>query len=121
MHVRKGLNVEEKAKVKEHYSHVSVMHGKLRVRDPNTYAEIFQETSKDATGLIFGLMVEFHPTPSAYGKKFSDFHEVLHLDIHLGPSVPLYLYAKIVPRDSSCGCQKKVKFAPEADPCQENP
>lgn len=120
VHVRKGLSSEEKALVKEHYSHVSVMHGKMKVRDPNTYAEIFQETSRDATGQIFSIQVEFQPSPSSYGKKFTILHEILHLDVHLGPSVPLHLHAKIVPKDSSCACMKRVKFlSPEKDFCHE--
>lgn len=105
VHVRKLPNVEEKLKIKEHYSHMNV---KSKVRDPNTYAEIFQETSADVTGEVFSILVEFQPNSSVYGKKYMEFHEILHLDIHLGPSVPLHLHAKLLPSDHKpCNCVKK--------------
>lgn len=111
VHVRKSLNLEEKTKIKEHYSHVSAMHGKNKVRDPNTYAEIFQETSRDATGQIFGILLEFQPNLNSFGKKYLELHEILHLDIHLGSSVPLHFHARVNPRDpNACACLPKVEI-----------
>lgn len=92
IHTRKPRTMDEKKEIEKFYTGIST---KLRTqKNPFTYAEIYQETSRDAGQKIFKLNIEW----TACSKHFTqgqELNEILYIDIHLGATIPIIVRGKI--------------------------
>lgn len=107
VHVRKPRTVKQMSSIKTHYNKINSKY--KPIRDPFIYAEIFQETSRDASNHVFTIAIQFIPTAKYYCPGML-IDEVMYLDIHLGVSIPVLLQGKIAEKPVDCSCIKNLRF-----------